>query len=72
MSTSTADVKVGDRFVYTTPSGREFVYTVTQLDAVTPQGQTMPRATSDGIADVFIHDELLAQDWWRPLVEARS
>lgn len=64
----TSDVKVGDKFIYTTPGGREIAFTVTELDALTPQRQRMPRAVPEtGGRDVFIHDELLAQDWWRPV-----
>lgn len=60
----TSDVKMGDRFVYTAPSGREIVYVVDDLEAVTPQGRTMPRAVSRSQV-VFLHDELLAQSYWK-------
>lgn len=59
------DLKVGQRFRYITPRGREIVYTVDSLAATTPQGQTMPRAKSEYGDVVFIHADLLAQDWWQ-------
>lgn len=62
-----SELKVGDRFTYVTPRGREIPYVVDKLNAETPQGQVMPRARSVAGSDVvYIHDELLAQDWWRP------
>jgi hypothetical protein len=61
------DVKVGDEFIYTAPSGREIVYTVDALAIATPQGQILPRSRSASGQVVFIHDELLAQDWWHRL-----
>jgi hypothetical protein len=63
---TTADVKVGDRFIYTTPSGRELGYEVTALDVLTPQGRRAPQVRSDEGRCVFLTDELLEQDWWRP------
>lgn len=66
----TEDVKVGDKFRYTTPSGRDIIYTVTALDQVTPQGVVMPVSVSSSGRPVYIHDELLAQEWWQPLTKA--
>jgi hypothetical protein len=62
----TRPVAVGDQFIETTPSGRRHIYTVTELDAVTPQGYRLPRATSPRCHGVFITDELLDQEWWQP------
>lgn len=60
-----ADVRVGDEFVYTTPLGREMVFTVDSLAVQTKHGGVMPRSVSDSGQRVFISDGLLEQDWWR-------
>lgn len=62
----TTDVRLGDEFIYTTPTGREITYTVDALQAETRQGAVMPRSRSASGQVVFIHNELLAQEWWRP------
>lgn len=61
----TKPVAVGDQFVYTTPSGRQHTYTVTELDVTTRQGHRLPRATAEGCNDVYVTDELLDQEWWQ-------
>lgn len=64
---TTDDVNLGDYFVCVSPSGRETIYVVDRLNAETPQGLVMPRSVSGPGRTVYIHDELLAQPWWRPL-----
>lgn len=80
MSTSTEQIKVGDRFIYTSPAGREIEHTVTAVD-VPPKYQHKPgncvrltpvAGSSMQRDSLMWPDDLLTVEWMRRVDESEG
>jgi hypothetical protein len=72
MTEQATALKIGDRWIYTTPSGRDILHEVVDVD-VPPKYQRKPgkcvrlRAIDGSIADMVMWpDDILAAHWMRP------
>jgi len=66
-------IKVGDRFIYTTPSGREVIETVVEVD-VKPRYPHKPglcvrlRSEHGGLESTMWPEDIWGHpEWWRPV-----